>query len=63
MEQIKLVFGKLLEPQESVFTALDFNLYDDEGIGSLDPEDMSQLQWIVSAMRESIFCGNVYRHC
>ena len=36
MTQIRSVVGKPLEAQEAVFTALDFNPYDDEDIGALE---------------------------
>jgi len=36
MAKIKAVVGKGLEAEEAVFTALDFNPYDDEDIDSLD---------------------------
>jgi len=36
MTQIKAVVGKPLEAQEAVFSALDFNPYDDEAVGGYD---------------------------
>jgi hypothetical protein len=62
MAKITSVLGKALKFQVPIFTGLDFNPYDDEGIGSLDSIVMERERY-ESERKERIGCPLDYGVC